>query len=161
SIAWFEGVIELEAGPRLLISPRSLGPSRDGAVSVEQRVSGSNPPAAAAGHAPSAPLVVTFATTALPDCEGTRFAMSARQLAGVASTLEPIRVPGSPPYVTGVAVWHNEATAIVDFRSNDRHPPDNRACRHLVARTGPRWRTQPVAFRVDPDVRLHRPTADD
>ncbi len=160
---WFEGLVESENRALLLISPRSLEPAGEPATPPL----GCPPPEQIACATPTvsprtSPLVVMFSTPSLPICEGACYGLSARQVVAVVPALSATRVPGSPPHVAGVATRDREAICVVDVCSgNEPTTRRGREPRHLLARTGPQWQGQAVAFAVNPTVTLHRPTGED
>jgi chemotaxis signal transduction protein len=111
---------------------------------------------------PASPVVVMFSTPAFPRCDAHRYALSARQVAGVAPSMPLIRVPGGASRVAGLIAWRGEVMPVVDFRSEvERLAAAGPEPRLLMVRVGARFRGHTVAFPVHPLMTLHRPTGDD
>jgi chemotaxis signal transduction protein len=111
------------------------------------------------------PLVVTFGSEALPRCGATRFAVSARRVAGLESTLHVATVPWSEPPVIGISVWRGEAIPVVDFRQQG--PPAGADAersferqRLMIVRCGGSLNGTSFAMPVDAETSLHQPTTD-
>jgi chemotaxis signal transduction protein len=160
--AWFEAIVRLDDDSVLLLAPQYLNPLAepparpappDGARSF------SASPSAAAGAAE--PMILLFSTPALPHCEAPRYALSGRRIAAIAQPLSPIVVPGSAPHVTGVAWWRNAVVPLIDFRAPGRHVDEAQLRRCVIARCGTRLDSALVAFPVNSDIAVHRPSADD
>ena len=70
-----------------------------------------------------------------------------------------IKVPGSADHVTGVSWWRNTVVPVIDFRSrNAAAVPHGR---FLVAQCGGGLRGMLVAFPIDSEVAMHKPTDSD
>jgi chemotaxis signal transduction protein len=160
--AWFEGLVIVDGAPLLLLSPRNLDRRATRVPAV------ADVPSPAIAAAPATPvaeagpaLVVMFSTPALPPSGAARYALSVRRIEAVVQSLDVILVPGCPPHVTGVAVWRSQVIPVVDFRStNDRSAPAEDE-RFLIARCGRPLRGGSVAFAVESELALHKPTRED
>jgi chemotaxis signal transduction protein len=159
--AWFEGLLIVEGAPLLLLSPRNLDPRATPAPSIVEV------PATSVETLPTRPrdtgaaLVVMFSSPALPRSGGARYALSARRIEAVVQSLAVTPVPGCPPHVTGVAVWRGHVMPVVDFRSASERSAAAEGTRFLIARCGRPLRGGSVAFAVDSELALHKPTRDD
>jgi len=159
--SWFEALVKLGGTSILLLAPRYLDP-----LSPRQpRTSGIGPfavPTAAKMPGDSAEqIVLLFSTPALPRCAAPRFALSGRQVAAISQAMSPIPVPGSAPYVTGVAWWRNLVVPVIDFRGPGGHDDEAQRRRQVIAQCGPRLGNTLVAFAVDAEIALHRPGTGD
>ncbi len=153
--AWFEGVLSIEELPCLLLSPSGADPRGDApAVPPAPPTT----PMPTVGSPATGGMVVLFSSPALPSCDVSRTALSARHVAAVVPSLAPVPVPGSPRHVTGVAWWRDTAVLVVDVRGTDRSASRTR---YLVARGGASLQGAMVAFAIDGDVALHRAGAQD
>jgi chemotaxis signal transduction protein len=160
--AWFEGVLIVDGTPLLLLAPRQLDPRAtrqrpDAPVTAAEPDDPSAPMRGDAGP----PLVVKFSSPALPSCGSARYALSARRIAAVVQSLAITPVPGCPPHLSGVAVWRGQVTPVVDFRSADERRTAVGGNRFLIARCGRPLRGGSVAFAVDSELVLHKPTLED
>jgi chemotaxis signal transduction protein len=63
--------------------------------------------------------------------------------------------------VTGVAWWRNALVPLIDFRGPGGHPDETQLRRCVIARCGSRLDSALVAFPVNSDIAVHRPSADD
>jgi len=156
---WFDGV--LSAGDRamllLSLSPATHGdgsPFAEGAPTRAHRTSMPMSTSTADG-----PLVVTFGTDALPQCGASRYAVSARRVAGVESGLEVVAVPGSESPVIGVSVWRGEVLPVIDFRTAAAFLGAERQ-RLLIVRCGGPFAGTSVAIPIDAETTLCQPTRD-
>jgi chemotaxis signal transduction protein len=161
--AWFEGLLIVDGAPLPLLSPKNLDPR-----ATRGPANADAPAPAAVAAAPSAPfedagpaLVVMFSSPALPPSGAARYALSARRIEAVVQSLAVTPVPGSPAHVTGVAVWRGDVMPVVDFRSGSDRTMSVEGNRYLIARCGRRLRGGSVAFAVDSELGLHKPTPDD
>lgn len=159
---WFEGLLTLDDRSLLLVSPATLDPR----VHPQSASAwGIEAPAAAPASPPAADdvskMIVMFASPGLPRLDTYRYALSARQIAAAVQSLPVIAVPGSAPHVIGVASWHDDVLPVVDFRSEGERRDAREQTRYLVVRGGRRLHGIPVAFPVDPDVRLYQPAPGD
>src|SRR6185295_7377881 len=98
---------------------------------------------------------------ALPPCGAARYALSARRIDAVVQSLAVTTVPGCPPHVTGVAVWRSHVMPVVDFRADGERSATVEGNRFLIARCGRSLRGGSVAFAVDSELALHKPTRED
>jgi chemotaxis signal transduction protein len=159
---WFEGMVRLDDDSVLLLAPRYLNPLVE-PPARPARPDGAKafgvPPPAPSGAAE--PTIVLFSTPALPPCEAPRYALSGRRIAAIAPPLSPIVVPGSAPHVTGVAWWRNAIVPLIDFRLGGDRVGGTRLRRCVIARCGARLDGALVAFPVNSDIVVHRPSADD
>jgi chemotaxis signal transduction protein len=106
-------------------------------------------------------IALLFSTPALPRCAAPRFALSGRQVAAISQPMSPIPVPGSAPYVSGVAWWRNLVVPVIDFRGPGEHDDEAQRRRQLIAQCGSRLGNTLVAFAVDAEIALHRPGTGD
>jgi chemotaxis signal transduction protein len=155
--SWFEALVKLGGTSILLIAPQYLNPlaqrklrSDFGKTLGAQAVQGKNATAAEQ-------IVLLFSTPALPRCAATRFALSGRQVASIAQPMSPIPVPGSAPYVAGVAWWRNLVVPVIDFRGPGENDDALQRRRQVIAQCGPRVGNTLIAFAVDAEISLHRP----
>ena len=158
--SWFEALVKLGGTSILLLAPQSLNPlsprqPRAGAIGS------SAAPAAKKPGDSAEQIVLLFSTPALPRCAAPRFALSGRQVAAISQPMSPIPVPGSAPYVTGVAWWRNLVVPVIDFRGPGEHDDEAQRRRQLIAQCGPRLGNTLVAFAVDAEIALHRPGTGD
>jgi len=162
SNGWFEGVLIVEGSPLLLVSPRRLDPrvARDRTHS-DAAIPETDAPAAPPSVDAGPPLVVMFSSPALPPSGAPRYALSARRIAAVVQSLDVTPVPGCPPHVTGVAVWRGMVMPVIDFRPAGERTTAIEGTRFLIARCGRTLRGGSVAFAVDSELGLHKPTAED
>jgi chemotaxis signal transduction protein len=157
--AWFEAVVKLDDDSVLLLAPQYLNPlvappaRPDGA----RAFSASTP---AIGR-PAEPMILLFSTPALPHCDAPRYALSGRRIAAIAQPLSTMVVPGSAPHVTGVAWWRDSVVPVIDFRGPGDHDDAAQLRRCVIARCGTRLDNALVAFPVNSDIEVHRPSADD
>ena len=150
----FAGV--LSAGDRTLLLLAATPPARRATVPARAATPRRTAPVAAA--LATSPLVVTFTSTALPDCGASRYAVSARQVCGVESNLDVAAVPGSEPPVIGVGVWHGGVLPVIDLRHETA--PRERTRRRLLILRGGSLADTPVALPVDAETALWQPTDD-
>src|SRR5262249_43394592 len=106
-------------------------------------------------------LVVMFSSPALPPSGAARYALSARRIEAVVQSLDVTPVPGCPPHVTGVAVWRSHIMPVVDFRSDSERTTAVQGSRLLIAGCGGPLGGSAVAFAVDSELALHKPTRED
>jgi chemotaxis signal transduction protein len=157
--SWFEALVKVGGTSILLLAPRYLNP-----VSPRQPRAGGIGSFAAAAKKPgdsAEQIVLLFSTPALPRCAAPRFALSGRQVAAIAQPMSPIPVPGSAPYVSGVAWWRNLVVPVIDFRGPGEHDDEAQRRRQLIAQCGPRLGNTLVAFAIDAEIALHRPGTGD
>jgi chemotaxis signal transduction protein len=159
--SWFEALVKLGGTSILLIAPQYLNP-----LSQRQlRADAVRPFAAsAAARKPgdsAEQVVLLFSTPALPRCAASRFALSGRQVAAISQPMSPIPIPGSAPYVTGVAWWRSFVVPVIDFRGPGQHDDEAQRRRQVIAQCGPRLGNTLVAFAVDAEIALHRPGTGD
>jgi chemotaxis signal transduction protein len=159
--SWFEALVKLGGTSLLLMAPQYLNPMAQRKLRpVTGKAAGSlAAPVKTRGSAE--PIVLLFATPALPRCVATRFALSGRQVAAIAQPMAPIPVPGSAPFVTGVAWWRDLVVPVIDFRGVGDHQDTPQRRRQLIAQCGPRLGNTLVAFTVDAEITLHRPGTGD
>ena len=157
--AWFEAVVKLDDDSVLLLAPQYLNPLAgpparpDGA----RAFSASMPTIGG----PAEPMILLFSTPALPHCEAPRYALSGRRIAAIVQPLSPMVIPGSAPHVTGVAWWRDSLVPVIDFRGPGDHDDAAQLRRCVIARCGTRLEGALVAFPVNSDIEVHRPSADD
>ena len=156
--SWFEALVKLGGTSILLIAPRYLNP-----LSRRRRPDAITPFTAAVKKPGDSAeqIVLLFSTPALPRCAAPRFALSGRQVASISQPMSPIPVPGSAPYVTGVAWWRNLVVPVIDFRGPGGHDDEAQRRRQVIAQCGPRLGNTLVAFAVDAEIALHRPGTGD
>ena len=158
--SWFEALVKLGGSSILLLAPHSLNPLS----SRQPRAGAIGSSAAAVVKKPgdsAEQIALLFSTPALPRCAAPRFALSGRQVAAIAQPMSPIPVPGSAPYVSGVAWWRNLVVPVIDFRGAGEHNDAPQRRRQLIAQCGPRLGNTLVAFAVDAEIALHRPGTGD
>ncbi len=159
---WFEGVLQVDERALLLLAPEHLDPRLPSDPPAPGR--DTSVPHAESGRTvrdePGAPLVVIFASPALPHAGVGKFALSGRRVAAVTRALPFIVLPGSAPQVTGLMVWRDAAVPVVDVR-NTRSHPTRTAERYLIARCSAAANRALVAFAVTAQVSLHEPTRAD
>jgi chemotaxis signal transduction protein len=155
---WFDAVVRLGETSLLLLAPERLNPSASGPRELD--ATAPFQPAPASG-APPEPMVVIFSTPALPRCPAARYALSGRQVAAVVEPSAPLVVPGSAPHMAGLSWWRDVVVPVVDFREAPARTDESSRGRRLVARCGGRLRGSLVAFSIDPDLTMHRPSAED
>jgi chemotaxis signal transduction protein len=153
---WFSGVLTSDDRTMLLLSPASSDPGHVDVTGLRDGVGAATPAPTAGG----APLVVTFAAEALPRCGASRYAISARRIAGLESALHVATLPGSEPPIIGVSVWRGEVLPVVDFRAGRLHRTVDRR-RLLIVRSGGAMSGTSLAIPVDAETALHQPTAED
>ena len=158
--SWFEALVKVGGTSILLLAPQSLNP-----LSPRQPRAGAiRPSAAPAVKKPgdsAEQIALLFSTPALPRCAAPRFALSGRQVAAISQPMSPIPVPGSAPYVSGVAWWRNLVVPVIDFRGPGEHDDEAQRRRQLIAQCGSRLGNTLVAFAVDAEIALHRPGTGD
>jgi chemotaxis signal transduction protein len=160
--SWFEGLLIVDDVPLLLLSPRNLDPRVTRAPAVADAPTPASDPALATPSRDAGPaLVVMFSSPALPPSGAARYALSARRIEAVVQSLAVTPVPGCPPHVTGVAVWRSHVMPVVDFRANSERSTAVEGTRFLIARCGRPLRGGSVAFAVDSELALHKPTRED
>ncbi len=153
---WFDGVVLCANRPVLLINPRQLNPLTP-APAIE--------PAPAFLQLPlsddprAEPVALVFSTTALPEADTNRFALSARQVAAIVQPAETIGIPGCATHVAGLTFWRDVVVPVFDFRGARDAANPNR--RRLIARCGANGRQSLIAFPIDTEVVMHKPAADD
>jgi chemotaxis signal transduction protein len=158
--SWFEALVKVGGTSILLLAPRYLNPRsphqpRAGGIG-SFGATGAKKPGDSAEQ-----IVLLFSTPALPSCAAPRFALSGRQVAAIAQPMSPIPVPGSAPYVSGVAWWRNLVVPVIDFRGPGEHDDEAQRRRQLIALCGPRLGNTLVAFAIDAEIALHRPGTGD
>jgi chemotaxis signal transduction protein len=158
--SWFEALVKMGGTSILLLAPQSLNPlsprqPRAGAIAS------SAAPAAKKPGDSAEQIALLFSTPALPRCAAPRFALSGRQVAAISQPMSPIPVPGSAPYVSGVAWWRNLVVPVIDFRGPGEHDDEAQRRRQLIAQCGSRLGNTLVAFAVDAEIALHRPGTGD
>jgi chemotaxis signal transduction protein len=143
----------------LLLAPQHLNPLAEPCARPDgaRAFSPSTPAMGTAAE----PMILLFSTPALPHCEAPRYALSGRRIAAIAQPLSPIVVPGSAPHVTGVAWWRNAVVPLIDFRGPGDRAEAAQLRRCVIARCGTRLDSALVAFPVNSDIAVHRPSADD
>lgn len=158
--AWFDALVRLGDTSMLLLAPDHLDPRvarehGDSAAPFQPA-----PTATTVRTESSEPMALLFSTPALPACNTSRYAISAKQIVAIVQALPLIPVPGSVNYVTGVSWWRNTVVPVIDFRDRDtRHAvPQGR---YLLAQCGGRLRGTIVALPIDPEIALHKPAAAD
>jgi chemotaxis signal transduction protein len=155
--SWFEALVWLgENDSALLLAPHHL-------TSTASRVDvGDGTPAFARLQsivaADPEPVAVVFSTTVLPSSETRRFALSGRQIAAIVQPTATITVPGCSEYVDGVTWWRRSVVPVIDFRAPADRDGTHR--RRLIAQCGARQHGSLVAFSIDAEVVMCRPTAD-
>jgi chemotaxis signal transduction protein len=155
--AWFDALVKSGGTSILLLAPRALNPL----LPRQPRAAATATPLAAKKRDSAEQIVLLFSTPALPRCAAPRFALSGRQIATISQPMSPIPVPGSAPYVTGVAWWRNLVVPVIDFRGPGEHDDEAQRRRQVIAQCGPRLGNTLVAFAVDAEIALHRPGASD
>jgi chemotaxis signal transduction protein len=160
--AWFEGLLIVDGKPLPLLSPRNLDARATHGPVVADAPSPAIDTAAPAPSGDAGPaLVVMFSSPALPPSGAARYALSARRIEAVVQSLAVTPVPGCPPHVTGVAVWRGHVMPVVDFRADSERNTTVEGTRFLIARCGRPLRGGWVAFAVDSELALHKPTRED
>jgi len=106
-------------------------------------------------------MVVMFSSPALPRCDATRYAVTGRQTAAIVQPMPVISVPGCARHVKGVAWWRETAVAVIDFRGPGSRDDAESRRRWVIAQCGPSLGRSLVAFPVDADITVHRPSAED
>jgi chemotaxis signal transduction protein len=158
--SWFEALVKVGGTSILLLAPQSLNPlsprqPRAGAIGSSAAPAEKKPGDSAEQ------IALLFSTPALPRCAAPRFALSGRQVAAISQPMSPIPVPGSAPYVSGVAWWRNLVVPVIDFRGPGEHDDEAQRRRQLIAQCGSRLGNTLVAFAVDAEIALHRPGTGD
>jgi chemotaxis signal transduction protein len=155
---WFEAIVKFADRSLLLLSPQHLNLSsyRPSPADGARAFRGPLPRI----DNPAEQMVLLFSTPALPRCEARRYALSGRQIAAIVQPLSPMEVPGSAPYVTGVAWWRDGVVPVIDFRGRGEHGVATTRRRCVIAQCGARLGGALVAFSVDADIALHRPAAE-
>jgi chemotaxis signal transduction protein len=156
--AWFEALVKIGATSILLMAPQHMNPLAPGRLDTTRAFSVAS--RKKTGDA-AEQVVLLFSTPALPACAASRFALSGRQVAAIAQPMPPIPVPGSAPYITGVAWWRNVVVPVMDFRGPGEHDDAAQRRRQVIAQCGPRLGSTLVAFAVDSEIAMHRPGAAD
>jgi chemotaxis signal transduction protein len=159
--SWFEALVKSGGTSILLLAPRSLNPLLPRQPRASTMGAFAAAPAAKRRGDSAEQIVLLFSTPALPRCAAPRFALSGRQVAAISQPMSPIPVPGSAPYVTGVAWWRNLVVPVIDFRGPGGHDDEAQRRRQVIAQCGPRLGNTLVAFAVDAEIALHRPGASD
>jgi len=159
--SWFEALVKLGGTSILLIAPQYLNPLAQRKLRSDFGKGLGAPILHGKSATSSEQVVLLFSTPALPRCAATRFALSGRQVASIAQPLSPIPVPGSAPYVAGVAWWRNLVVPVIDFRGAGEHDDAVQRRRQVIAQCGPRVGNTLIAFAVDAEISLHRPGAGD
>ena len=156
---WFEAIVKIGDTSLLLLAPQHLNPS----TFRPSRTDGAGAFRGPASRIDSATerMVLLFSTPALPRCEARRYALSGRQIAAIVQPLSPMDIPGSAPYVTGVAWWRDGVVPVIDFRGAGEHGDAATRRRCVIAQCSTRLDGALVAFSVDADIALHRPAAED
>jgi chemotaxis signal transduction protein len=158
--SWFDAIVQFaDETAALLIAPRHLHPISPATAprTIESVFEPPRPPARARL---SEPVAVVFSTGALPDSAGRRCALSGRQIAGIVQPTAVIPVPGCAPFVVGITWWRGAAVPVVDFRAPDQRPASP-PHRRLIAQCDGRHRGALVAFSIDSEVVMWRPTGED
>lgn len=155
--SWFEGIVWLgEDESALLLAPHRLRAAAP-AVDVNHGDVAFERPPSQAGE--PEPVAVVFSTTVLPQSSARRYALSGRQVAAIVQPTAPIAVPGCSGYVGGVTWWRRTVVPVIDFRAPaDRHATPHR--RRLIAQCSGGHHGSLVAFPIDAEVIMCRPTAD-
>lgn len=149
---WFGGLLIGADLSCLLLSPEGLEPG--GRSRMHMPV---EPPRTPPQSRPMRPaeIVVSFTTSALPPCDGDRYALAAHQIGAVVQALPSVPLPGAPDFVTALSWWQGHALPLLDFGKNGSRVPRSR---HLLIRT----RDGAYAgLPVDADISLRRAGADD
>ena len=142
------------------MSPRNLNPL----LKRRSRVDASKAAAAVPkkkGSEPAEHVVLLFSTPALPSAGSSRFALSGKRIAAITQPIPAIAVPGSAPHVTGVSWWRNAVVPVIDFRGPGDHDDTEERRRCVIAQCGPRLGNTLVAFPVDAELAMHRPSVSD
>jgi chemotaxis signal transduction protein len=159
---WFDGVLIVDGAPLLLLSPRKLDPRATRAPAAVGQAAPAIDMTTASPSGDTGPaLVVMFSSPALPPSGASRYALSTRRIEAVVQSLDVTPVPGCPPHVTGVAAWRGQITPVVDFRPSGERRSAAEGNRFLIARCGGPLRGGSVAFAVDSELALHKPTRED
>ena len=159
--SWFEALVKLGGTSILLIAPQYLNPLAQRKLRSDFGKALGVHVARATSAASAEKVVLLFSTPALPRCAAARFALSGRQVASIAQPMSPIPVPGSAPYISGVAWWRNLVVPVIDFRGSGEHDDAAQRRRQVIAQCGPRVGNTLIAFAVDAEISLHRPGAGD
>jgi chemotaxis signal transduction protein len=159
--SWFEALVKLRGTSILLIAPQYLNPLSQRQLRADAVRPFAAPAAARKPGDSAEQVVLLFSTPALPRCAAPRFALSGRQVAAISQPMSPIPIPGSAPYVTGVAWWRSLVVPVIDFRGPGRHDDEAQRRRQVIAQCGPRLGNTLVAFAVDAEIALHRPGTGD
>ena len=156
--SWFEALVWIGTTSVLLMSPRSLNPLNK----RRSRIDASKTAAARKKSSdPAERVVLLFSTPALPSAGVARFALSGKRIAAITQPIPGIQVPGSAPHVTGVSWWRNAVVPVIDFRGPGDHDDTEERRRCVIAQCGPRLGNTLVAFPVDAEIAMHRPSAGD
>jgi chemotaxis signal transduction protein len=157
---WCGGVVNADRRTMLLLSMTDKGAGDRGDADVTDGRAFAQDAVPQQRRTDTAPLVVTFASEALPPCGAWRYAISAQRVLGVESALHVVALPGAEPPVGGISVWRGEALPVVDFRSLDATPAAD-ARRLLIVRCRAARRSVSIAIPVDADTALHQPAEND
>ncbi len=158
--SWFEALVWLGTTSVLVMSPRNVNPLHKRRVRVEAPRAAPASAATTGGNAAER-IVLLFSTPALPSAGAARFALSGKRIAAITQPIPAIAVPGSAPYVTGVSWWRDAVVPVIDFRGPGDHDVDAERQRCVIAQCGPRLGNTLVAFSVDAEISMHRPSAVD
>jgi len=154
---WFAGVLSTGERTMLLLSLTPLEANdidaRSDGSATQRHDRWATPPNG------DAPLVVTFGSDALPAVGVSRYAISARRVAGVESGLDIANVPGSERPVHGISIWRGEVLPVLDFRQS-ASDDERRDRRLLILRCGGSLTGTSVAIPVDAETALCQPSRD-
>jgi chemotaxis signal transduction protein len=155
---WFDALVKLKEYSVLLLAPRHLTPGVPPAGVTDSAEVFHEPRSAVDRQAE--PIVAIFSTPVLPSSGPGRFAISGRLIEAVVQREIPMGVPGCAPHVTGVIWWRNAVVPVVDFRGRERSDSAvPRRC--LIARLSNAAGHGLVAFEIDSEIAVHRPSARD
>jgi chemotaxis signal transduction protein len=144
---WFGGLLQAGDWLCLLLSPRGIDPETD---HTPAHHAAPGPGTRRRTEPAAADLVVTFQSAALPRCATARYALCARQVAGVVQALQVMPLPGAPSFVAGLSSWQGAAVPLVDFTGAQRHS------RFLLVRT----QDGCAAIPVEADVALRHASSE-
>ena len=156
---WFGGVVDTTDRTMLLLSVAPVGASEGGEAIDGIQAFGPATDDVLRSPSGDTPLVVTFGSEALPSFGISRYAISARRVAGVESGLEITNVPGSAHPVIGITVWRSNVVPVLDFRQS-RTPDEHSDQRLLILRCGGSGTRTAVALPVDAETALCQATTD-
>lgn len=152
---WFEGVVTCADGRTLLmLDPKRLDPLRPNTSKRDDSDADQPFAPSPASAARAEPVALVFSASSLPSSHVDKFALSGRQVAAIVQPTMTIPLPGSPSHVTGLTLWRDAVVPVLDFT----RAPAAVNGRRLIARCGT---TSLIAFAIDGEVVMHKPSAGD